>query len=130
MNEIHPDRSLGSLFTELTRETTTLFRQEIRLAKTEVTEKVRQAGSGLAEAAAGGLLLFVALQALVAAAIIALANVVDWWLAALIVAVAVAIVGALVLSRGLSNLRGENLRPQRTIDTLRGNAQWAREQMR
>lgn len=130
MNEIYPDRSLGSLFTELTRETTTLFRQEIRLAKTEMTEKVRQAGSGLAETVAGGLILFVAVQALVATAIIALASVVDWWLAALIVAVAVAVVGALVLSRGLSNLRGENLKPRRTIDSLRGNAQWAKEQLR
>lgn len=130
MNEIHPDRSLGSLFTELTRETTTLFRQEIRLAKAEMAEKARQAGAGVAATVAGGLLLFVAVQAFVATAIIALAAVVDWWLAALIVALAVALVGALVLSKGLSNLRGENLRPRRTIDTLRGNARWAREQLR
>ncbi|MEW5729947.1 MAG: phage holin family protein [Pseudomonadota bacterium] len=130
MNEIHPDRSLGSLFTELTRETTTLFRQEIRLAKAEMAEKARQAGAGAAAAVAGGLLLFVAFQALVATAIIALAYVVEWWLAALIVALAVGLVGAVVLSKGLSNLRGENLRPRATIDSLRGNARWAREQLR
>lgn len=130
MNEIHPDRSLGSLFTELTRETTTLFRQEIHLARTEMAEKVRQARTGLVAAAVGGLLLFVAFQALVATAVIALAAVVDWWLAALIVAVAVALVGAVALSRGLSSLRGDSLSPRRTLDTLRGNARWAREQMR
>lgn len=130
MNDIYPDRSLGALFTELTRETTTLFRQEIRLARSEMAEKLRQAGSGLAATVAGGLLLFVAFQALAATAIIALATVVDLWLAALIVALVVALVGVAVLSKGLSNLRGENLKPHRTIDTLRGNAQWAREQMR
>lgn len=130
MNEITPDRSLGSLFTELTRETSTLFRKEIQLAKAEVAEKAKQAGRGTAAVAIGGALLFVAFQALVATAIIALAAVVEWWLAALIVAMAVALVGVVVLSKGLANLRGENLAPRRTIDTLRDNTQWAKEQLR
>jgi hypothetical protein len=56
--------------------------------------------------------------------------VVEPWLSALIVALAVALVGALLLSKGLSSLKGHNLKPQRTIDTLRGNARWAKEQLR
>lgn len=130
MTEITPDRTLAGLFTELTRETATLFRQEISLAKAEVAEKVRQAGSGLIMLTAGGLLLFVALQALLAAAVLGLALRIPPWLAALAVAVAVAVVGAVVLARGLANLRRETLAPQRTIDTLRANTRWAREQMR
>lgn len=130
MNEIHPDRSLGSLFNELTRETSTLFRQEIQLAKAEVAEKARQAGTGAAMAAAGGLILFVALIALVATAIIALSYVMEPWLAALVVTVVVAVIGGIVLAKGLSNLKGDNLAPRRTIDTMRANAQFAREQLR
>ncbi|HSV28325.1 MAG TPA: phage holin family protein [Candidatus Omnitrophota bacterium] len=130
MNDIHPDRSLASLFTELSRELGTLFRQEIQLAKVEATEKAKQAGAGAAEVAVGGLILFVAFQALVATAILGLSYVVEPWLAALIVAVAIAVVGAVVLAKGLSNLRGDNLTPRRTIDTLRANTQWAKEQLR
>ncbi|MBI5162735.1 MAG: phage holin family protein [Magnetospirillum sp.] len=130
MTEITPDRTLAGLFTELTRETATLFRQEISLAKAEVAEKIRQAGSGLIMLTIGGLLLFVALQALLAAAVLGLALRIPPWLAALAVAVAVAVVGAGVLARGLANLRRETLAPQRTIDTLRANTRWAREQMR
>lgn len=130
MNEIHPDRSLGSLFNELTRETSTLFRQEIQLVKAEVTEKARQAGTGAAMTAAGGLILFVAVLSLVATAIIGLSYVMEPWAAALLVTVVVAIIGGIVLAKGLSNLKGEKLAPRRTIDTMRANAQFAREQLR
>lgn len=124
------ERSLASLFTELTRETGTLFRQEIQLAKTEITEKVGQAGSGMAATAAGALILFVALQALVAAAILGLATRIEPWQAALAIGLAVAVVGGVVLAKGIASLRGNNLKPRRTIDSLRANAHWAKEQMR
>lgn len=130
MPDILPDRSLGSLFSELTRETATLFRQEIRLAKAELADKAKQAGRGAAEVAIGGLVLFVALQALAATAILALANVVQPWLAALIVAVVLALIGIVVLARGLANIRSESLAPTRTMDTLRDNTRWAKEQLR
>lgn len=130
MTDFTTDRSLASLFTELTRETANLFRQEIRLAKTEVTEKVSQAGSGIAATAIGGLVLFVALQALVAAAILGLATAVEPWLAALVVGIAIALVGGVVLAKGLTSLKSDRLKPQRTIETLKANGHWAREQLR
>lgn len=130
MPDAMPDRSLGTLFSELTRETATLFRQEIRLAKTEMSDKVRQAGRGAIEIVAGGLVLFVAFQALVLTAILALANAVEPWLAALIVAVAVAAIGGAVLYMGLKNLRRDSLAPKATIDSMRDNTRWAKEQLR
>lgn len=130
MADILPDRPLSSLFTELTRETASLFRQEIRLAKAELSDKARQAGRGAAEIAIGGVLLFVALLALAATAVLALMNVVQPWLAALIVAVVVGLIGIVVLSKGLSNVRSGNLAPKRTIDSLRDNTRWAKEQLR
>lgn len=130
MADILPDRPLASLFTELTRETATLFRNEVRLAKTELADKARQAGRGATEIAVGGVLLLVALHALAAAAILALALVLEPWLAALAVAVLVAVVGGLVLARGLVNIRSDRLTPRRTMDALRDNTRWAKEQLR
>ncbi len=130
MPDILPDRPLSSLFTELTRETGDLFRNEIRLAKAEMGDKARQAGRGAAEIAAGGLILFVALQALAATAVLALINVVQPWLAALIVAVVLALVGVVVLSMGLRSIKTDNLAPKRTMESLRDNTRWAKEQLR
>jgi len=124
------ERSLAALISQLTFETTTLFRKEIELAKAEVGQKVSQAGSGLVEIGIGGGVLFVGIQALTAAAILALGLVVDWWLAALIVGVVVAVIGWMVLSRGLSHLKAERLMPHRTIGSLKENTIWAREQLR
>lgn len=127
----HPDggRPLTALFTELTRETTALFRQEIQLARMELTEKVAQAGFGLGAVAVGAAVLMVAVLALVAAAILALATVMAAWQAALLVGVALALAGALVLGRGLAALQRRSLTPQRTLAALRANAHWARERM-
>lgn len=130
MADILPDRPLSSLFTELTRETASLFRNEVRLAKAELADKARQAGRGAAEIAVGGLLLFIALQVLAATAVIALIAVVKPWLAALIVAVVVGLVGVVVLAKGLANVRSDSLAPRRTIDSLRDNTRWAKEQLR
>ncbi|CAA7619423.1 phage holin family protein [Magnetospirillum sp. UT-4] len=130
MADVLPDRSLAGLFGELTRETAQLFRQEIDLAKAELAEKARQAGWGAAELITGGLVLFVAFQALVAAAILGLATVIALWAAAAVVGLALAVIGAAVLARGLAAMRGENLTLRRTFETFRDNTRWAKEQLR
>lgn len=130
MAEITPDRPLGSLFAELTQETAALFRHEVLLAKTELADKARQAGRGATEIAVGGVVLLVALHVLAATAVLALMTVMQPWLAALIVTVVVAAAGCLVLFRGLGNVRASNLAPRRTMDTLRDNTHWAKEQLR
>ena len=124
------DRSFATLISELTRETATLFRQEMRLARAELGEKVGLARAGLIEVVIGGMLLLLAAQALVAAAIVALALAVQWWLAALVIGLVALAAGALVLWRGISNLRTDTLAPRRTLTTLRENTDWARGQMR
>lgn len=127
---IKPDKSIAELIGELTRETSVLFRQEIALAKMEVSEKLSRAGSGVTELAIGGVFTFLALQALLAAAIIALASSIGWWQAALVLGVAVLLIGAAFLIRGLANLRARSLTPARTLASLRENRAWAREQIR
>lgn len=130
MTEFSPDRSLAALLAELTRETSQLFRQEVDLAKAELASKLRNAGWGLVGVVAGALLAFLAVQALVVAAIIGLAKVIDPWMAALAVAFVVAAIGAIAMVYGLAALRRDNLKPRRTIETLRANTRWAREQLR
>lgn len=130
MADFVPERPLTTLFSELTQETISLFRKEIQLARSELTDKARQAGRGAAEIAAGAVLLLVALGALAAAAILGLAQVMQPWLAALIVGGGLALVGGIVVASGLANVRTGNLAPRRTMDSLRDNTRWAKEQLR
>jgi hypothetical protein len=128
------DRSFGSLFTELTQETTTLVQQEVALAKAEMSEKISQVGSGLATLIIGGFILFAGLLKLLDAAIFGIAELLPPdltpWLAALIVGVVVAIIGAVMLQKGRSNLKSGNLAPRRTAASLRRDKEFAEEQIR
>lgn len=125
------ERSLGELFAELSRETSTLVRQEVALAKTELSEKAARIGRDVGFIAMGGALAYAGLLALVAALIIGLAAAgLDWWLAALIVGVVVAAVGYLFTQMGLTQLKREQVAPAQTIETMKENAQWAKGQMR
>lgn len=128
------DRSLGTLFSELTRETTTLVQQEIALAKAETSEKLSQLGSGLASLAIGGLVLFAGLLKLLDAVIFGLGELfppdLTPWLAALIVGGIVALIGAVMLQKGRSNLQPQNLVPQRTVDSLQRDQELVKEHVR
>ena len=89
------DQTLGALVHQLTQQLPELIRSEMRLAQAEVAEKGRRAGVGIGMFSVAGLLAFFAIGSLVAMAILALALVVDAWLAALIVAL-VLLAGAAV----------------------------------
>ena len=89
------DQTLGALVHQLTQQLPELIRSEMRLAQAEVAEKGKRAGVGIGMFSVAGLLAFFAIGSLVAMAILALALVVDAWLAALIVAL-VLLAGAAV----------------------------------
>ncbi len=122
---IHDDRSLGELFTELSRETGTLIRQEVELATTEVTAKAKVAGAHVGTVAAGGALAHAGLLALLAAVIIGLVQLgVSPWLAAALVGGATAAAGYALMNRGLTALRQTNVAPTRAIEALKETATW------
>jgi len=129
MQQSRDDRSLGELFAELSRQTSTLIRQEVALAKAEVKEKGKEAGKDIGMMAAGGALAYAGLLALIAAIIIALANVIAWWLSALIVGIVVVAIGALMIQRGMSALKESGVAPEQTIETLKEDKEWARKQL-
>jgi hypothetical protein len=127
--QVSEDASLGQLFAELSRETTTLVRQEVQLAKVEMTQKATEVGKDVGFLAVGGMVAYAGFLALVATVIIALAQLgVTWWLAALIVAVVVSAVGGYLVMRGINDLKNQSPVPQQTVETLREDQEWMKRQ--
>lgn len=124
------DRSLGELFAELSHEMSTLVRQEVTLAKTELSQKAATAGRNVGALAVGGAVLYAGFLALVAAAAVILALFLPWWAAVLIVGVIVTAVGAALVMKGLSTLRQMEVIPQETVQTLKEDKAWAQKEIK
>ena len=122
------DRSLGELFSELAQETTTLVRQEVNLAKTEMTHKASTAGRHVGTLAAGGAVAYAWLLAILAGLIALLNALMPLWVAALLVGIVVAIVGYVLVRRALDALKREDFTPRETIETLKEDQRWAKDQ--
>lgn len=126
------NRSVPELFTSAVSQVTTLFRKEVELARAEMGEKFGQAASAIPQLGAGVALLLGALLLLLlalAALIARLLSVAPGW-GMLIVGIAAALVGWLLIRVGLSQLKTSNLVPERTAEQLARDAQVAKEQMR
>jgi len=113
------DRSLGELFGDLSRETSTLVRQEVTLAKTELTQTASKVGKDIGFLVVGGTVAYAGVLVLLAAAVLLLAIVLPAWLAALIVGLVVAGVGYGLVRRGLAALKSIDMAPRQTIETLK-----------
>jgi hypothetical protein len=128
MEQQREERSLGELFADLARETSTLVRQEVTLARTEMTQKVTQVARDGGTIGIGGAIAYAGFLAIVPALILGLGQVLPLWLSALIVGLVVAGVGYGVIQRGVSALKRANLTPHETIETLKEDAEWAKDQ--
>jgi drug/metabolite transporter (DMT)-like permease len=123
------ERSLGELFSELSRETSVLVRKEVELATTEMTAKVRTASTHVAVAATGGALAHAAILVLLAACVVGLTQLgVPAWLAALIIAVVVGAIGYVLIHKGVSALRATRVVPTHTVQSLKEEAKWTTRQ--
>jgi xanthine/uracil permease len=137
MQAIREERSIGQLLKELRDETTTLLRQEVDLAKTEMSEKALRTGRNLGSLAMGGGVAFLGALALLAAVIYGLTSVfnqfmsvgVAVWLAPLIVGLVLAAIGYSLVQKALATLRQESLTPQTTTQTLQENKEWLKARM-
>jgi len=123
------DRPVGELVKDLAGQTSTLVRQEIQLAQAELASKGKLAGRGagmLAGAAVAGLLALIALTAVLIAA---LDTALPLWLAALIVTVLWAVIGAVLAARGRKELQqAAPPVPEQTVETVKEDIQWAKTQ--
>lgn len=118
------DRPLSDLLSELTDDLSTLFRQEVQLAKIEVKREATKVGKASGMLAAGGMLGFVALLLLAWAASWGLASVMPTGFAFLIVGVVFAAVAAVVGSAGRKRMKSVNPTPEMTIETLKEDKEW------
>jgi hypothetical protein len=131
MNEVRrpEERPLGELFSDLVNETTTLVRNEVALAKVELTQKASKVGRNIGSLVVGGAIAYAALLALGAAAIMLLSNAMPGWVAALIVGLIVAGVAWLLISKAITELKRTELTPHETVDSLKEDAQWIKDQI-
>jgi putative superfamily III holin-X len=137
MPELRQERSIGELFGQLSQDMTLLVRQEVQLARTEMTDKISRVAANLVSIGAGGFVAYMGGLALMAALILAirdLANISLAW-SALIVGIIMAIIGYAMLQRGLKELKSAELAPRRTVENIRedvqsikDDVQWAKEQ--
>lgn len=121
------DKSIATLVSELTHEINTLFRQEINLLKTEMSEKIGQAQSGLVKIVIGGAVTYAGLLFVLGAITLGLALFIGLWLAALIVGVVVLIIGYAMINSGKSMLQANNLMPQKSFHQLEKDKDVAKE---
>lgn len=131
MTQARDERSLGDLFGDLSRQLTTLIRQEIDLARTEMTAKATSAGRDAALIGAGGALAYGGALVLLGAVVLVLIQLgLDAWLSALIVGIVAVAIGAVLIDRGRSHLSQVDLAPERAIETAKDEAAWAKEQLK
>jgi len=130
MRELRQERSVGELFGQLTQDLGLLVRQEAQLAKTEIQTKVSRATSDLVSLATGGIVALIGALALTAAVILLLVDPVGLapWLAALLVGAVMAGIGYVMLKGGLRDLRQIDPSPRRTVESIKDDIQWAKEQ--
>ncbi len=124
------DETTRSLLSDLIASVQTLIRQELRLAQAEGSEKIDQVTAGAVGIVAGMLVAFAALLVLLQALVVALAHYMDAGWASLIVGVAVAIIGFALIKYGQSNLSSTNLVPERTMKSVRADADLAMDKVR
>jgi hypothetical protein len=123
------EQSLGELFAELSRETSTLMRHEVTLAKAELSEKASSAGKNIGFLAAGGAVVYAGLLVLLAAAVMGLDEFMPTGLAALIVGLVVAAIGYILVQKGLNTLKNMELAPRETIESLKEDKEWLQKQI-
>ena len=125
------DRPIGELLKQLSQETTTLVKQELELAKAEMSEKGRKVGPGLGMWGAAGVVGLAALGALTAFFILALDGVMPNWLAALIVAALWGAVAAFLGLRGRDKVKDAAPPvPEQTAETIKEDVEWAKTRMK
>jgi MFS family permease len=123
------ERSLGDLFSELAAETGTLVRHEVALAQAEMTAKASRVGKNVGFLAVGGAVGYAAMLAILGGIIIGLSYFMPAWLAAIIVGAVVGIVAFMLISSALAELKKTNIKPEETVESIKEDAQWLKNQV-
>ncbi|AMC99710.1 phage holin family protein [Halomonas chromatireducens] len=115
----HGTESIADLIRNLATDLSTLLGKEIELAKSEVGESVSEAKTAVGAIATGAAIAMAGLVVLLMSAVIGLSNVVDPWLAALIVGTVALLVGYLMVSSAKKKMSAHSIVPDRTLASTR-----------
>ena len=124
------NRPLGDLFGDLASDMSNLVRQEVALAKLEVTQKAKYLGRNVGYLVVGGAVAYAGLLAVIAAIIMLLNNYMPAWGAALLVGVVVALVAWMMIGKAIAALQQADLTPRETVETLKEDATWMKQQIK
>jgi hypothetical protein len=130
MNEDDKQQSTLELVRGIASDSGTLVRQEIQLAKQEITEAIMARVKAAAAFGAAGVFMLAALLFGARAIASALDNVMPQWAAMLIVAGGLVLIGGMAAMFGLMRIKGPPLAPEETQRTIKEDVEWAREQLK
>jgi VIT1/CCC1 family predicted Fe2+/Mn2+ transporter len=122
--------SLGELVGELTEDLSRLMRQELELAKAEIRQEATKAGKAAGMLGAAGFAGYMTAVLLSLALVFGLGAWLGLGWAALIVAALWAVAGFALFSTGKARLRQVSPKPERTVETLKEDAEWVRHPTR
>jgi uncharacterized membrane protein YqjE len=121
------DRGVSDLVKDLSQQTSTLVRQELELARAELTQTGKQAGIGLGMFGAAGLFGFFAFAALTTAIIAVLGTAMDTWIAALIVAAVYGAIAGVLALTGKNKVQDATPPVEQTTDSVKEDVRFVRE---
>lgn len=119
---VDSERSTKSLLRELMHEVPELFTKEVALARAEMRENLAQTRRGATEVSTGGVVLAGGYIVLLLASVYALSEVMEPWLAALLVGGVAALIGYSMVKAGMRHFSARDLKPDRTIDSVHKDA--------
>jgi uncharacterized membrane protein YqjE len=124
------ERSFSIVFENIVDNVQGIIRSEVRLAKAELREETVKAGKAAGIAASGAVLALYAVGFMLLACLYAIETAVAPWLAALIVTIIVGTIAVVLIKLGVKRLKRVDPRPDRTINSIKENLEWAKTQVR
>jgi uncharacterized membrane protein YqjE len=124
------ERSIASVLKDIVGNVQQIIRAEVRLAKVEFAEQLNTVRRAVVLVAAGALFAVLALACLLLVFVYLLSYLVQPWLAALLVALGVGVIGGVLVAIGATQLKRISLSRARTVTSVQENIQWAKAQAR
>lgn len=124
------ERSVTQILQDIFTNVQEIIRSEVRLARTEIGEQTNKALRAFAVLGAGLILGMYALGFLLLSAVYALAAVLPDWLGPLLVGLIVAVIATALIVIGRNRIKTVSPVPQKTIASVKEDAQWVKDQTR
>jgi uncharacterized membrane protein YqjE len=130
MGTVPSQRSVADVLQDIVGNLQQIIRSELRLARAELKEKADRAAKPATTLAAGAILGFYGIGFLLLAIVYALSLALSVWLAALIVSAVLIVAAAILVATGRNKLKQIQPVPEKTVETMKENVQWAKDQIR